>query len=414
MALKALKLRKSIDLKNKELEALRAKDAEFETREASLRSAIEEAESDEDMRTIEGEMDAFTGEKKAHEDAKADLEREVGELEKELADEERQQAAPAKPEKRGIEMDEKTMERRAFADFVRGIQTRSDYNMEKGNNGYVIPTSIANEIVKKVEEICPIFSMAKRYNVKGILEVPTYPASSSHVVSAAYASEFTDLEASSGDFGHVQLTGYLAGALAKISKSLINNADVDIVPFVVDEMAAAFAAFYEKECLNGTANKALGIARSANLVTKTATYKSSVTLDDLIELQGAIPDAFQGKACWIMKGATRTAIRKLKDTNNRPLLQPDLVNGYGVTLLGRPVYVSDNMPAMGTTNNMAIYYGDMSGLGVKMVEDLEIQVLNEKYAAQHAVGVVGWTEFDAAIVNPQKIVALKMGSSDPS
>lgn len=415
MALKALMLRKKVDSKKKELEALRAKDEEFVTREAELEASIAEAETEEEQRSVEEEVEAFNGEKDAHKAAKETLENEVRELEEELAEEERQQENhPAKPEERGTNMDERTMERRAFADFVRGIQERSDYNMEKGNNGYVIPTSIANEIVKKVEEICPIFRMAKRYNVKGILEVPTYPASTSHVIAAAYASEFSDLEASSGDFGHVQLTGFLAGALAKISKSLVNNADVDIVPFVIDEMAAAFASFYEKECLVGTASKALGIGRSSNLVTNTGTYKSSVTLEDLIDLQGAIPDVFQNNACWIMSPTTRNDIRAMVDTNNRPLLQPDVANGFGITLLGRPVYVSGNMPEMGTADNLAIYYGDFSGLGVKMVEDLEIQVLNEHYAAQHAIGVVGWTEFDAKIVNPQKIVALKMGSSDPS
>ena len=126
-----------------------------------------------------------------------------------------------------------------------------------------------------------------------------------------------------------------------------------------------------------------------------------------------VPDVYQANACWIMAPATREAIRKLKDTNNRPLLEPDVTNAFGNMLLGRPVYVSAQMAAMGTANNKAIYYGDMSGLAVKVVENLEIQVLEEKYATQHAIGVVGWTEFDADIVNAQKIVALKMGSSDP-
>ena len=71
------------------------------------------------------------------------------------------------------------------------------------------------------------------------------------------------------------------------------------------------------------------------------------------------------------------------------------------------------MPQMGTTNNKAVVYGDMTGLGVKVTEDLEIQVLIEKFATQHAVGVVGWTEIDTKVVNEQKISCIKMGSSDP-
>jgi len=57
---------------------------------------------------------------------------------------------------------------------------------------------------------------------------------------------------------------------------------------------------------------------------------------------------------------------------------------------------------------MAIAFGDFSGLYVKFTEQLELQVLREKYATQHALGVVGWIEVDSKIVEPQKIAILKM------
>ena len=56
--------------------------------------------------------------------------------------------------------------------------------------------------------------------------------------------------------------------------------------------------------------------------------------------------------------------------------------------------------------NVAIYYGDMSGLATKFVEELEIEDLREKYADQHAVGVVAWMEFDAKVEDAQKIAKL--------
>ena len=58
--------------------------------------------------------------------------------------------------------------------------------------------------------------------------------------------------------------------------------------------------------------------------------------------------------------------------------------------------------------------GDMSGLATKFAEELSIQVLREKYATMHAVGVVGWIEFDSKVENAQKIVAVKMAGSTPS
>ena len=52
----------------------------------------------------------------------------------------------------------------------------------------------------------------------------------------------------------------------------------------------------------------------------------------------------------------------------------------------------------------------MSGLSVKITEEMEVQVLREKYATQHAVGIVAWMEFDSKVENEQKLAVLKMGA----
>ena len=57
-------------------------------------------------------------------------------------------------------------------------------------------------------------------------------------------------------------------------------------------------------------------------------------------------------------------------------------------------------------------YGDMSGLAVKVSEDMNIEVLREKFATEHAIGVVGWLEMDSKIENEQKIAVLKMKAAD--
>ena len=55
-----------------------------------------------------------------------------------------------------------------------------------------------------------------------------------------------------------------------------------------------------------------------------------------------------------------------------------------------------------------IYYGDMSGLATKFSEEMHVEVLRELYAAQHAIGVVGWVEFDAKVQDQQKIACYKI------
>ena len=311
------------------------------------------------------------------------------------------------------ELKTEELEERAFANYIRrtcggeNIEVRAgEQNMTMGNNGAIIPTTIANRIISTVKDICPIFSRATRYNVKGTLKVPVWgKANTTHDIAVGYQEEFTDITADSGKFSSVDLTGFLAGALTLIGKSVANNTQVDVVSFVITEMSKAIAEFLEKELLIGTANKAQGALSTTNTVT--AASSTAITADELISTQASIKQAYQANACWIMHPDTFTAFRKLKDGNNRYLLQDDFTSEFPYRMLGKPVFVSDNMPKM-EAGKKAVLYGDMTGLSVNMRENVEIQVLMEKYATQHAVGIVAWFEFDSKVTDNQKIVTVSM------
>lgn len=321
-----------------------------------------------------------------------------------------------KPEPKVNETTEEA-EIRAFANYVRKeaglplVENRAgEQNMTMGNNGAIIPTTIAQKIIKAVKDICPIFAKATMYHVKGILKVPVWgKANSTHDITVGYQTEFTDITADSGKFTSVDLSGYLAGALTLIGKSVINNGDIDVVNFIVSEMAEEIAAFLEKELLSGTgSNSATGALNTTNTLTTAAA--TAITADELIDLQAKIKQVYQTNACWIMNPATFTAIRKLKDGNNRYLLQDDYTSEFPYRLLGKPVYLSDNMPTI-AAGAKTVLYGDLSGLSVNMREDVQIQILLEKYATQHAVGVVSWFEFDSKVTDNQKLAVLTQKAS---
>ena len=310
-----------------------------------------------------------------------------------------------------IEKEERALnEEKAFADYIRGVVTNERAtNMTLTDNGAVIPTTIANRIIRKVYDISPILQRSTKYNVKGTLELPFYDEST-QAITVAFATEFQELESNIGKLDSITLTGYLAGALSLISRSLINNSQFDIVAFVVDVMAYDISRFIEDTLLNGKGS-VTGLSNLTNV--KTTASATAITADELILAQGKVKDVYQNNAIWIMSPATRDAIRSLKDEMGRYLLQDDISLPFGKSLLGKPIYVSDNMPEM-TAGKNAIYYGDMSGLATKFAEELSIQVLREKYATMHAVGVVGWIEFDSKVENAQKIVAVKMAGTTPS
>lgn len=297
-------------------------------------------------------------------------------------------------------------EERAFESFIRGVilEQRDDVNLVKGENGAVIPVSIANKIIKKVYDISPILEKSTKYNVKGKLEIPYYSETSESKVNMAYATEFQSLESNVGKFASIELTGFLAGALAKISKSLINNSDFNLLNEVINIMSESIALFVEGELINGTEGKVEGLKKGVKLSVTTASA-TAITADEVIKVKRSVKQRYQKNAIWMMSPETLTAIALLKDDNGRYLLQDDLTNDFGYTLLGKPVYETDNMDNIGSGKTI-IYYGDMSGLATKFAEELEIEVLREKYADQHAVGVVAWMEFDAKVEDAQKISKL--------
>lgn len=94
MALKQIMLSRKIEQKKSELAALREKDTDFQTREAELEKAIEEAKTEEEQQVVEEEVEKFDTEKTEHDEAKANLETEIGDLEAELAESEKEPPAP--------------------------------------------------------------------------------------------------------------------------------------------------------------------------------------------------------------------------------------------------------------------------------------------------------------------------------
>jgi HK97 family phage major capsid protein len=332
-----------------------------------------------------------------------DIDDDLREIEKEKDGNVPEEEMNMNEEKRALTDEE--LEVRAFDAYIRGeVLNERVNNLEKGTNGAVIPTSIANRIIKRVYDISPVLERSSKYNVKGNLVLPYYDETTT-AITVAYQTEFTAMQSNVGGFQSITLTGFLAGALAKVSRSLINNSEFNLVDWLVDEMAYKIKVFIEGELLKGTTNKVAGLSGLTNSVT--AGSASALTVDDIINVHDAIKDDFQQDAIWVMSPATRTALRKLKSTTGYPLLNDDISSPFGTTLLGKPVYVSDNMDNI-ATGKTVIYYGDMRGLATKFAEDINIQVLREKYADEHADGIIAWFEFDSKVEDAQKIAKLVM------
>lgn len=294
-----------------------------------------------------------------------------------------------------------------FAAFIRSA-AKGDTDvrdLDLGNNGAIVPKTIANKIIATVYDISPIVEKANRYNTKGTFSVPTYGADGENEITMAYQSEFTELVSKAGKFGSVDYGNFLAGALALVGKSLVNNTDIDVVAKVVDLMAQAIARFLEHEALIGTTGKAQGLKGLTNgFTTESSTV---VTADDLIDLKNKVKAAFRKGSFYIFHQDVISVIEKLKDQNDRYIFNGQAEGPFSGTVFGYPVFASDSMPATIASAVRFGYFGNPSAIGIRIAPDMEVEVLRERFADQHAIGVTGWVDFDINTENHQAIAFIK-------
>ncbi len=177
-------------------------------------------------------------------------------------------------------------------------------------------------------------------------------------------------------------------------------------------VAEDFRITQEKAILRGHSG-IKGLTTLTNVVETAAV--DTITSDDLVTIRCKIyGEHLTGNCCWVMHPDTYTKIILLKDAVGRYAFQQDnagLSKGFSSTILGYPVYVSENMPEPGA-GKVAIYFGDFSQIYCKFSENVSIQVLKELYAPQNAIGILVELEFDAKLKDndTKGIVALKFKS----
>jgi predicted phage gp36 major capsid-like protein len=153
------------------------------------------------------------------------------------------------------------------------------------------------------------------------------------------------------------------------------------------------------------------LARSS-VVALDSALRDRMVLD--VELLDAVALAYSanvdtGRLRWMMPSRTFVALRKLKDTTNQYLLQPDVTADAPFRLLGIPVTVTNRIPTTGGagTNEGSVVLADFSQIAVARDLSPSVKLLDQTYADfdQQAIRVVA--RYDAAPLNPQAVIVLR-------
>ena len=255
-----------------------------------------------------------------------------------------------------------------------GIETKDVTIGSLPGGGYALPELISREIGRLELNFSPVRRLVKvvRVSTSDYKELVSKRGTSSGWVgetgtrTATLTSQLRERAMTHGELY----------AYPQASNWSLDDLLFDVGAWIAEEVAQKFA---EQEGIavisgNGT-SKPTGMIntapvatadfaspeRSANayqLVTSDLTPGGvGVVGDALVDLYFTLNASYRSQSTWVMSSATAAAIRKLKDTTNQYLWQPGLQAGAPDMLLGRPVEIWENMPAIGA-NNFPVAIGD--------------------------------------------------------
>ena len=321
MALRQLMLAKQIADKEKELEEMRGKDADFETREKELETSISEANTEEERGVVDGEIEKFEQERDAHNERKSELETKLSELREQMKEYEK---TPERREKKK-DMGRRNKEvRSAINSFVKSKGQVREGGFKEVDAGILIPVEML-AVQKKPEDVVDLGNYVKNVSVNSSSgKYPVIAKSGSKMSTVKELEQNPELskpKISNIDYSIATRRGYIP-----ISQEAIDDADYDVTGLIRDEI-----------------NDQSRNTRNTDIATvlKSATEKSVTGLDGLKDLVNKeIKKVYPVK--FIISSSLYAELDKLKDKNGRYLLQDSITSASGKMLFGKEVVVLDD------------------------------------------------------------------------
>lgn len=325
MALRQLMLAKQIADKEKELEEMRGKDADFETREKELEESINEANTEEDRSLVDDAITKFTEENDAHNERKSKLETELSELREQMKEYEKTPERREKKKDMGRRNEEEIEETRsAINSFVKSKGQVREGGFKEVDAGILIPVEML-AVQKKPEDVVDLGNYVNNVSVNSSSgKYPVIAKSGSKMSTVAELEQNPELskpKISNIDYSIETRRGYIP-----ISQEAIDDADYDVTGLICDEI-----------------NDQSRNTRNADIATvlKSATAKSVTGLDGLKDLVNKeIKKVYPVK--FIISSSLYAELDKLKDKNGRYLLQDSITSASGKVLSGKEVVVLDD------------------------------------------------------------------------
>src|SRR5690625_1405526 len=275
--LKQLMVQRKIDHRKAMLEELRGKEEEFQTRSKALEETIEQAETDEEIEAVEGEISKLEQEQTEHDDNKKKLEDELADLEEEL--EELNDKAPKnkdgdqrdKPKfNQGgdMRMSHNKFETRAqmldrlnqpeVREFYAKVAEAAKDKRALSGTEVIIPEQVINMIQQRLGDYSTLYKEVTVQTLSGTARVIMDGA----IPEAIWTEMCDPVEELSSAFSQTELDGFKVGGFIPVCNAVLEDSMINLANFVETRLAMAIAKAIDKAILIGegaTAKQPLGI-----------------------------------------------------------------------------------------------------------------------------------------------------------
>lgn len=276
--------------------------------------------------------------------------------------------------------------------------------------GFLVPETFEETLVKSLDKELVIRQLAHTFQTSSnATKIP--------VVSTRGAANWTDegsaIPEVAETFGQKSITSHKLTALIKVSEELLADSAFDLEKYFQEEFARQIGNAEELAFVAGIGtNQPFGFFHETEggEIGITATSQTAITADEIINLFHSLPTPYRKDAVWVMNDTTIQAIRKLKDDTKQYLWQPSMQLGTPDTILGRPVYASAAVPAIGAGNNV-IAFGNLQYYWIGDREGITFRRLNERFADSGQIGFLATKRVDGRLILPEAIKILKMATA---
>jgi len=267
-------------------------------------------------------------------------------------------------------------------------------------NGELLPITIEGSIKEKLYQSCDILSQATVYNTKGTLRFIV----ENDIAEADLVAEGRAFGEQDPTFETVELKFHKIATSVKVTTELLNNSDIDLGEYLLNVIAKRIVRAMNKYFINGN-----GLLQPQGLINGTQIVRlanpDTITIDDCIAIQTSMNPEYLTGASWIVSKSTFVKLAQMKDGMNKPFLTTDVINDkISYKLLGLPVVVDNNVPALATTNKAIILANIKECYAVNMPKELTIKHMVENGFTQGYEEIGAYVLVDGKIVNQQALV----------